>query len=255
MGHYMTGFLLALQFFSALPVKKELKMEKGDVTAMYAFLPVIGLLVGGITALAATGITEYTDNSALLLAFSIVLLSAILTGGLHLDGLADVGDAFFSYQERQKRLEIMGDPRIGAFGTMVLLFVLIGKTVVIAEVILAAPILLIAAIPMLSRTGLLLLFSSTKNAKETGLGAFFRHRTDTKKLGIAALVYVIALAAWLLLAVDGLVAGGLIAGLLVSFFSYRKWCLRHFGGVTGDLLGAYVEGVELLLWSIVLFLI
>ncbi|RNF40050.1 adenosylcobinamide-GDP ribazoletransferase [Planococcus salinus] len=255
MGHYITGFLLALQFFSVLPVKKELKMEKNDVTAMYAVLPLIGMLFGAILAITAFGVREYTDSSSLLLAFLIVLLSAVMTGGLHLDGLADAGDAFFSYQEREKRLEIMEDPRIGAFGTLVLLLVIIGKIFVIAEVIMTVPILLVAIIPLLSRSGLLLLFSLTKTAKETGLAAFFRQHMDLKKIGVAAFVYVMATGILLLFVTGWLTAVGLVAGLLLSFFCYRKWCLRHFGGVTGDLSGAYVEGVEWLLWIVVLLLI
>lgn len=255
MGHLITGFLLTLQFFSIMPVKKELRMEKGDVTVMYAMLPVAGVLFGGIIAGSAFFIREYTDSSALLLAFVIVIVSTLLTGGLHLDGLADVGDAFFSYQERSKRLEIMEDPRIGAFGTMVLLFTVIGKVIMIAEIVATVPLFVLVMIPWLSRSGLLLLFSSTETAKETGLASFFRKRSDLRKIKAAAWIHLVLIGMLLILVLNWLMAVVLITGLVLSFFRYRKWCRQNFGGVSGDLFGAFIEGVEFLLWILILFLI
>src|SRR5690606_8694820 len=126
---------LAFQFFSAIPVKKELPMERKDITAMYAALPFLGLFFGSAAVITALVFRDFTELSSLIAAFFITVLFVILTGGLHLDGLADVGDAYFSYRDRKKRLEIMADPRIGAFGTMVLLFAVIGKILIISEII------------------------------------------------------------------------------------------------------------------------
>ena len=70
-----------------------------------------------------------------LTAVFIVLTGIVLTGGLHLDGWADTGDAFFSYRDREKRLEILEDPRLGAFGTMALVFLIVVKIALFNELL------------------------------------------------------------------------------------------------------------------------
>ncbi|MGI2327767.1 adenosylcobinamide-GDP ribazoletransferase [Planococcus sp. YIM B11945] len=255
MSHLGTGMLLVLQFFSVFPVKKELPLEKNDVTAMYGVLPVLGALFGSLISGCVFVLSDYTDLSSLLMAFVVVVLSLVLTGGLHMDGMADVGDAYFSYQDRTKRLEIMGDPRIGAFGAMVLILAIAGKVIVIAEAIPHLSLLAIAAVPILSRTGLLLLFSVTESAKKDGLAAFFQKRSNRKLLFLVSIGYLAAVLVLLGVGASWGVSLALIGMLLASFKAYRQWCLRNFGGMTGDLFGAYVEGTELLLWTTLLFFI
>ncbi|MGB6407281.1 MAG: adenosylcobinamide-GDP ribazoletransferase [Planococcus donghaensis] len=250
-----TGFLLALQFFSVIPVKKQLPMEKEYITTMYAMLPLLGLLFGSVLASTVWLLRDATDISSLLLGFIVVLIGMVLTGGLHMDGLADTGDAYFSYQDRAKRLAIMGDPRIGAFGTMVLVMAIVGKIILVAEIINEISFLCILLIPVFSRIGLLALFSTTKPAKSDGVAAFFQQRTNHKKLRLLAIIATIVSSA-LLIASMGNVNALLIVVIVVLVSGlYRIWCLRNFGGVTGDLLGAYVEGVEILVWMSLLFFV
>ncbi|WP_142827102.1 adenosylcobinamide-GDP ribazoletransferase [Planococcus soli] len=250
-----TGFLLALQFFSVIPVKKQLPMEKFHLTLMFAMLPVLGLLFGSVMAASVWLLRETTDVSSLLIGFAVVVIGIALSGGLHLDGLADTADAYFSYQDREKRLEIMGDPRIGAFGTMVLLLAIVGKIIIAAESIHAASLVLVLVIPVLSRIGLMALFSSTSSAKPNGLAAFFQQRTDQRILRLTAMVFMVILLAAVISIANVWVAFVLLVMLLVSLWLYRAWCLKNFGGVTGDLFGAYVEGVEILLWTSLLFFV
>ncbi|TWT06938.1 adenosylcobinamide-GDP ribazoletransferase [Planococcus sp. CPCC 101016] len=250
-----TGFLLALQFFSVIPVKKQLPMEKSHITAMYAMLPVLGLIFGSMLAGSVWLLRDMTDSSPLLIGFAVVAISLVLTGGLHMDGLADTGDAYFSYQDRDKRLAIMGDPRIGAFGTMVLLFSIIGKIIIVSELIQTISLMLVFLVPVFSRIGLLALFSSTISAKPKGLAAFFQQQADHGKLRITAGCFIAISLAVLIWSTGIWTALILLVLLLVSFWLYRAWCLRNFGGVTGDLFGAYVEGVEILLWISLLFFV
>ena len=250
-----TGFLLALQFFSVIPVKKQLPMEKTHITAMYIMLPVLGVFFGSALAGAVGLLREITDVSSLLIGCIVVVIGMVLTGGLHMDGLADTGDAYFSYQDREKRLDIMGDPRIGAFGAMVLLLAIVGKIIIAAESVQTVSLVLIFFIPVLARIGLLALFSSTPSAKPKGLAAFFQQRANHRQLLLAALVFIAfgfvvlswSTTIWIALALLVLLGG--------SLWLFRAWCLRNFGGVTGDLFGAYVEGVEILLWISLLFFV
>lgn len=250
-----TGFLLALQFFSVIPVKKQLPMEKEYITAMYAMLPLLGLLFGSVLASTVWLLRDTTEISSLLLGFIVVLIGLVLTGGLHMDGLADTGDAYFSYQDRDTRLAIMGDPRIGAFGAMVLVVAIVGKIILVAESINEASLVWVLLIPVFSRIGLLALFSFTKSAKPDGVAAFFQKRVSREKLRlvvIAAFVISFMLLIW-----SATFWSAIVLIILLFGFSwlYRAWCLRNFSGVTGDLLGAYVEGVEILLWMSLLFFV
>ena len=68
-------------------------------------------------------------------AFSIVLLGILLSGGLHMDGFIDTSDAFFSYKDRMKRFEILDDPRVGAFGVMAVVLLIVGKVIIVSEVL------------------------------------------------------------------------------------------------------------------------
>lgn len=253
--HSGIGLLLTLQFFSTFPVKKNLPMEKAQLNAMYILLPMLGLLFGSILALTALLVRETTASGSLLLALILVVLSLALSGGLHMDGLADVADAFFSYQEKEKRLEIMGDPRIGAFGTMALIVMIAGKLIIVSETALTVSLWMILFIPAISRIGLLLIFSSTQSAKSSGLAAFFQSRTDHQKIARWGLLWFVLIMAAAAILMSWQLALVIILSFLIGSLWYRSWCLKHFGGVTGDLFGTYIEGMELLLWIILLFFI
>ncbi|ANU10019.1 Cobalamin-5-phosphate synthase, CobS [Planococcus antarcticus DSM 14505] len=250
-----TGILLALQFFSVIPVKKQLPMEKVHITTMYTMLPLVGILFGSILAVSVWLLRDATDVSSLLIGFAVVAIGMALTGGLHMDGLADTSDAYFSYQDREKRLDIMGDPRIGAFGTMVLLLAIIGKIILVAESIDSVSLVVVLFIPVFSRIGLLALFSSTKSAKPDGLAAFFQRRTNHKIVWLLTIAWMIISFAVIVWSTTSWTALILLVLLFGSLWLYRIWCLKNFGGVTGDLFGAYVEGVEILVWTSLLFFV
>lgn len=250
-----TGILLALQFFSTFPIRRNLPMEKTHVNAMFAQLPLLGILFGAVMAVSALVMRETAVTGSLLLAFLLVLLSLVLSGGLHMDGLADVADAYFSYQEKEKRLEIMGDPHIGAFGAMALILTIAGKIIIVSETVLTVSLWMILFIPVFSRIGLLLLFSTTPSAKSSGLAAFFQQKTDRQKMAGWGLLWLAAAMAILVLVMGWQMAVAIFFPFMLVTLFYRQWCRKNFGGVTGDLFGTYVEGMELLLWIILLFFI
>lgn len=254
----MTGFLLALQFFTSIPIRKSLPMEKEDVTRMYSALPIIGALIGLTMYGAAMLLMQGFGTSPLLTAFLIVLLGIALTGGLHMDGFADTSDAFFSYRDKERRMEIMEDPRIGAFGTMALILLIVGKIVWVHELLLRAPYLLpiLIVIPLFSRAGMNVYFTTTRLAKEKGIAHFFKEKLATGTVittsGSMALLSLIALGIGVQSLVIPIVFAVVLAGTMVIF---QRWSYNQFGGVTGDLCGAFIEGTEALLWLVVILCI
>ena len=172
-------------------------MDRKSVTAMYIALPFIGGLIGfamyGVALLFMDGI----GTGSLLTSVFVVVAGIVLTGGLHMDGFADTGDAFFSYRDKEKRLEILDDPRLGAFGTMAVILLIIVKIGLLGELIHRNIELLpfFIAIPFLARAGMNVYFSSTRLAKEKGIAHFFKEKlragivlASSMILGLAVIV-------------------------------------------------------------------
>ncbi|MEK4385310.1 adenosylcobinamide-GDP ribazoletransferase [Solibacillus sp. FSL W7-1464] len=257
MKNSCSGFLLAWQFFSAVPIKKQLDMNGKSVTWMYGFLPIVGLLIGSIISSGVFILSRYSEISDLLLAILIVIGLIVLTGGLHLDGWIDMSDAFFSYGEKEKRLEILDDPRTGAFGVISVFCLLVLKIGIIYEMLLQGqfeivPFLIF--IPFIARMGMLLYFITMQPAKEKGLAAYFKGIVIPNKLAVLIGVQsFLAFVCWFYIGVFSLFI--LVVVMLIAVAIYRNWSKKYFGGVTGDLLGALGEGLEVVLWLTILLCI
>lgn len=182
----------------------------------------------------------------------------ILTGGLHLDGFIDMGDAYFSYRNIEKRHEILADPRIGAFGAMSLVFFILAKFIVYYEILLtdSMAIYWLLLIPFLSRIGMAVYLVQTPTSKESGIGAFFKSNLYLK--GFAWIVSALLVGGGILFAWWSghlFIVLILIAVTLGATILYRNWTIKNFNGSSGDLYGAFIEGMELILWLTLLFLL
>jgi adenosylcobinamide-GDP ribazoletransferase len=171
----------------------------------------------------------------------IAMIVAVgLTRGLHVDGLADVMDALGASRDRVRRLAIMKDPHMGAFGVMAIVADLLLKAVALSHLA-ALNRWSIALIPFIaSRTAQVLLATTLPYARQEGgkAAAFVQDARPYHLILaiIAAIVFCMAVASLTGLL---LLAQGLLIALLLRF-----WMKHHFGGVTGDLLGASNEIIE-----------
>ena len=246
---WFRGLLINLQFFTSIPIPFALPMDNDHLEKAIKTFPLLGLLQGGIYAFLLYAVTEWTPFSDLAAVFLLWVAAIILSGGIHLDGWIDASDAFFSYRDKEKRLEIMKDPRTGAFGVLSVIVLLSTRFFLIYEIVTMlepATYLFVAAIPFLGKMVMGVLLVSVKPAKQEGLGALFTN-ASTKKTLLIYPVYLLALsAAFFSLAVIWITVF-LVVTVLIALFLRRK-ILRCFGGMTGDLLGASVEGTEVLLW-------
>ncbi|TQR18061.1 adenosylcobinamide-GDP ribazoletransferase [Psychrobacillus soli] len=248
----MNSLLLALQFFTIIPVHKNLPMERRSITGMYSMFPFLGALLGAVACLLL-----YFNWSPLMTGFSIVLLGILLSGGLHMDGFIDTSDAFFSYKDRLKRFDILDDPRVGAFGVMAVVLLIVGKVIIVSEVLAVESFqwIFILLIPYFSRITLATLFSLTNSAKTSGLAYFFKQKMNGNVVLIVAACHFligVAVVGW---QTDWLIAVTFAVVLFGFICLFRGWILRNFGGVTGDLLGASVEVSEVVLWLTLLLLL
>jgi adenosylcobinamide-GDP ribazoletransferase len=169
----------------------------------------------------------------------IVLVLTVLTGGLHLDGLADTADALGAGRDRTRVLEVLRDSRIGSFGTIALVFVVVLKIFALAGVGGAPRYAAIYMAMGLGRWAMVALASGLDYLRKEGAGAAMLSRDRRRNLKIATLIAVIAMVPLVgRHALRACVVAALVTVALRSF--YWRWV----GGVTGDLIGAAGEIVE-----------
>src|SRR5699024_11511869 len=138
MRSYIYGMIISFHFFTVIPIQKEVPMTSQNIERAIRTFPIFGGLLGLIISGIAFTAMEWTPLSPLAIAFLLWVFPIVLTGGIHLDGWIDTNDAFFSYRDPSKRLEIMTDPRTGAFGLISIIVFLAAKFLFVYETVLHA---------------------------------------------------------------------------------------------------------------------
>ncbi|MER1999769.1 MAG: adenosylcobinamide-GDP ribazoletransferase [Lysinibacillus sp.] len=250
------GICLAFQFFSVLPIKREFNMTRATMTAMYSALPIVGLVFGTVLAGIYEGLS-WLGVSPFFAAVILVVSHIICTGGLHLDGYVDVSDAFFSYGDKEKRLQILEDPRTGAFGVISVVVLLMLQTAATYELLVQNykyTALLFIVVPIILRCGIMLYFTTMRCAKTSGIAYYFATNMKLNVIKVTAILVMLAVVGTgMMLQQYALVAIVFMQVLLV--FWHRRFSYKHFGGMNGDLAGAIYEGSQAILWLTVLLFI
>ncbi|HEY1371133.1 MAG TPA: adenosylcobinamide-GDP ribazoletransferase [Candidatus Binatia bacterium] len=228
----MSDFLAAVQFLTIFPWPRRAERKPDEIGRGAAFFPLVGFLLGALLVAVDRLFRPYLPP--MLLAVTLVALLAVLTRGLHLDGLADTFDGLGAGGTRERMLAVMDDPRTGAFGVTAIVFVVLCKVHAIASLDASRPAALLLA-PSLARWATAALAYGSKPAKE-GLGAhMILHMTGARLLFATATAVIVAIA---LAGLRGVVAMTLVALLALAFKYYFE---RRLGGVTGDIFGAVAE--------------
>ncbi|MCE5363337.1 adenosylcobinamide-GDP ribazoletransferase [Pseudomonas anguilliseptica] len=232
----MTSWWIALQFLTRLPVTLAGRPTPEQVGRSLLFYPLVGLLIG-LLLLAAQHLLG--DSAVLLQAALLLALWVGISGGLHLDGLADSADAWVGgFGDKQRTLDIMKDPRSGPIAVVVLVLLLLLKFAALATILENGSTLLLVLLPWLARCLLPLLFLTTPYVRAGGLGQALAEHLPRQQLpwvlGANALAMLLfgwpALLAWLVAA--------------AVFIYLRALMCQRLGGTTGDTAGALLEIVE-----------
>jgi adenosylcobinamide-GDP ribazoletransferase len=221
----LRGLHLAHTFLTTLPLPHVGEVKEGEFRYASGFYPAVGWTLGALLALSSWFFSSLPGGVAAAL---LVAVWFGVTGMLHFDGLVDSADALLAAKSPQKRLEILSDVHIGAFGLGVgAVFVLLKWSALEAQTSFL-PLLLA---PVLARAALLIPMNLFPSARAESLGA--RSREGNWPLG-----FLIALPAALLAPKLAIVA--VIAAIVVAWFASR----RLNGGISGDIYGAIVEVTE-----------
>lgn len=234
----MKSFFAAVQFLTIFPCPASWSGGEETLENSVVFFPVVGILIGVIVATLDYGLGFLFPRhlSSLLVVIAMIGLS----GGLHLDGLADTADGFFSSRPRAEILDIMRDSRTGPMGVAAIVCVFTMKIFSIASLPPHARWGVILLLPLAGRCAMVIEMAALPYAREEGGLASVYIRKGTRLQAVWAFV-VFAVAGWLLASWMGLIAcaASLAITLILAAYSYRK-----IGGFTGDVLGATCELVE-----------
>ncbi|MCF6282141.1 MAG: adenosylcobinamide-GDP ribazoletransferase [Candidatus Polarisedimenticolaceae bacterium] len=243
-------FLYALQFLTRIPVPL---MDAPSPTmqgrAVLAY-PLVGLLIGSL--LVVTHLTLSSQHistslqAALLLAFWVGI-----TGALHIDGLADMTDAWVGgYGDRERTLEIMKEPTCGPMAVTIIVVVLLIKYAAIEQLVELGYWQALLVVPILGRASLVASLLALPYIRKEGLGSHAAQHLSKQGAWLALMLTAIFVATQL-----GATLLPLLAALFALFWLFSRSVMRRIGGLTGDVAGALCELVEMFSLLMIVLLI
>lgn len=230
----MKTFLTALSFFTRIPIQLKNVSEKQFFQAM-VLIPIVGLVIGllmwGVTEL--LGFIGYVPAASLLL----VIFYIYITGGLHLDGVADTADAIFSARDKERMFEIMKDSRLGSFGAIALILLILSLYICFSWIFDTLSYSLVALVPIMGRYAAVQLAAFSAPAPQGGgLGKGFCEAAKPWQAMVYALLILCATYFLYKPSICIAVAAVMIfTGLLSLYFKHK------LGGITGDQVGLSIE--------------
>lgn len=233
----MRSFFTAIGTLTIVPCHHSMIATERDLGRSVLFFPVVGLAIGaflmGLAQLLGLILTPALSAALLLLAL------VLITGGLHLDGLADLCDGLAAGGGRERILSVMKDPHIGAFGVIGLGVVLILKYALFGEMIRRGWLTAFLLMGLLSRWAMVLASFIGRYARESGTAQPFIGRIG--RLPCAGATLITLAGAFLISRGIGLIAASLV---FLSVLLFNRFLESRIGGWTGDTLGALSEMVE-----------
>lgn len=234
------AFFIALGLLTRIPVPKLFHINENDREELHGwsvlFYPLVGLIIGGLLLFVSWCLSLLVLPSHGLIEAGIILTVWILvTGALHLDGLADSADAWLGgYGDQQRTLEIMKDPYSGPAAVVIIVLVLLLKFS--ALVVVEWQVLLLA--PVLARTAVMILLATTPYVRAGGMAEI-----AVKYLPKKVMWFVLVL----VLSFSMLILKEHSWGLMILFviaYLLRRLMIKRINGMTGDTAGAMLEVME-----------
>jgi adenosylcobinamide-GDP ribazoletransferase len=231
------GFFTALRFLTVIPLPRRSEIGPEEVGRSIVYFPLVGLIIG-LLLVFLNWLLGLALPASLTRVLLVVALAAV-TGGLHLDGLADAFDGLAVQGTAEERWEAMRDSRSGAFGVISVSCLLIVKFVALNSVPSSVLLPALVVMPVVSRWVMVYAIFAFPYARPTGLGKLFKQGVSRSRFVVAT---IIALAAVLLLgqlAGLGIMVGGWLTAMAMAYYFKGK-----FSGLTGDTYGALNEITE-----------
>lgn len=235
----MRLFFIAIQFLTIIPLPFSVRCGEKDLGRSLSFFPLAGLTLGALLVGANHILSGFLPRGVVDLLLIIAL--AVITGVLHLDGLADVCDGLAARGNKERFLAVMKDSRTGAAGAVGLILALLLKY----QALLALPedvkTQALFCFPMLARFAMAQMTVGARNARSDGLGIAFIDGAGWLQMLMATITTLAG--AVLLMGIRGL---WLFVTAYLLTWAMKAWFHRKIGGVTGDIIGCAGELNEIL---------
>ncbi len=229
-------FILLTQFMTRIPIPIKVDYNEKDFGKSIKYFPILGLLIGLILYFVYFIAAKFTDNK-LLIAVFLIITETVITGGIHLDGLADTFDGIFSYRPKERILEIMKDSRIGTNGAIVLIIYFLSKTVLLSEVGLKYIIIM----PVISRIATVINAGLGTYARKTGMSNAIMDYNEKSDI-LISLIFTIVIS-FFFAGINGIIIT-FICFLFILYFMH--YITKKIDGITGDTMGASLELTSIL---------
>lgn len=232
----MKKLIILTQFLTRIPLPFQFDVKREDLSQAVIYFPVVGGIIGGLVVLFYWFFNARMPKNILF--FLIVFFQVLLSGGLHLDGLADSFDGLFSNRSKEKILMIMKDPNVGTFGLLSILFFLGLKYLLLIN---SSPNIgyFLFYMPVVARFGVVLASKVGNYARNEGMGNLFIGQVSTGQVLFSGALTL----------VPAIFVPEFLAGFLcisVATYLMVKYTAWKINGITGDSLGAIVEINEVL---------
>jgi adenosylcobinamide-GDP ribazoletransferase len=232
--------LAAIQFLTVIPFPKSFTGGEKELEKCMSFFPVVGLLIGIIMA-AFDHVMGFIFPPLPASVMTVIAMTAI-SGGLHMDGLADTADGFFSARPRERVLEIMRDSRTGVMGVLAVVFVIVLKVSVLISLFPPIRPGIIVLMPLAGRCSFVMMMTALPYVRREG-GLATACGVGKSWLNVLWTSAFLLAAGWLAGHWLGLAAS--FSALLMAVL-FSVYCFRKIGGYTGDTLGAGCEITEII---------
>lgn len=230
------ALLLAIQLLTILKVRIS-QIQSQELGLSVLFFPIVGLIIGLLLNIIKFLLFDIDHN---ILSIIIITTWILITGGIHMDGLADTADAWIGgLGNQQLTLDIMKDPNSGPIAIVILVIVILAKHVSL-KILMHNGELILLVTPILGRTFLLLLLLNFPYIRSQGLAT--KYLLHMPKIACKIMVCIVLICTIFLFNI--LYSVTLLLTLFIFFEIIRRTIIARLGGITGDILGASCEIVE-----------
>lgn len=239
----LSSLSICFSMYSVIPTP-QVDWDKANMRYVFCFFPLVGVIIGGLQYLWFL-LANALSLNAFLYASIAAVIPVLLSGGIHVDGFIDTCDAFFSFGDKEKRLQILKDPHVGAFGIIYCIVYFLLTLGLYSQLFTTTiPIFILALIYPLSRSFGGLVAINMRSARSSGLQHLFSESSVKKAVTVVLLAWAVLLTV-LFLDISLIITGIVALAILLLFLWFRHFSSKTFGGITGDLVGFFICLFEL----------
>lgn len=237
----LQSIVMAFSCFTAIPMP-QVEWDDKNMRYLMAAFPLVGALIGGAVWLWWLA-CDAAGFGGLMRSAGLTLIPLILTGGIHMDGFSDVTDAQSSHASPERKRQILKDPHTGAFATMGVCAYLIAYLALASELD-TRMVPALACVPVVSRCVCAYMAVTWQAASPKGMFATIHEAASSRVVCVTAALALVA--AGVVMIARGPLGGVIALGTALVLAAWLKhFSAREFGGMSGDLLGFYVQSSEL----------